>query len=810
MAKKSTGIETRDDRFYEQIVSAANVVIVRFDRKFRITDFSGSSEKVFGFRKSEVVGKLLMETIVPEKESTGRNLKELLREIVRNAREHKYNINENITKSGRRVWMQWYNSEIKTGSDREGEILSIGIDISDKVEAENKLTESEERFRMLSELTFEGILIHKNGVIMDCNLSFEKQIGYTREELIGKDLFELLIPERYHLLLRNKIREKETSYEAEAIHKSGQVIPIMIEAADTVFKETDVRVVAVRNISEQKKIVSALFQSEQRYRGLINHISAAVLVHAPDRRIVLCNDIAAEMLSLPSDHIIGRTLPELKVVLSDADDKELSVDDYPAYRVSSTWKPIKGMILGIKSGNNGNIAWMLVNAFPFFNAANELTEVVVTYVDITELKDAQAALRSQALELSTLNKVGRDVNSSLTMNQVTKASLRGIMNAIKPDLSMIYLKMGDQLMLNDVSYKVKTRPEIPDFLTENHFFESAGWKTLIVEDIAKRRGNGWKLLGKTGMKSFALLPMMQGEDLLGIIGIASAEIRNFADQRIFLETICNETAIGIQNALLFSQVKSHADELEVQVQERTRELSDSIERLKELDKLKSIFLASMSHELRTPLNSIIGYTGIMLMGMTGKLSDEQHQQLSRVKNNAKHLLNLINDILDISKIEAGRVELSPEDINLLQLVTETVEIVHVKAAEKNIEIHTDVPADLIIRTDLRRITQVILNLLSNAVNYTDKGSVWVKARLLDNSRFRLSVIDTGYGIPESEIPRLFQPFQQIDQSLTKQNKGTGLGLYLCRKLLTMLNGEVFVKSKAGEGSEFYFEMPVKI
>ncbi|MBN1143558.1 MAG: PAS domain S-box protein [Bacteroidales bacterium] len=812
MEGKEKPFKARDDRFYEQIVSAANVVIVRFDSNFRITDFSGSSEKVFGFRKNEVIGKYLMETIVPEQESTGRNLKELMVDIVRNAREHKYNINENVTKNGERIWMQWYNSELKSESDNEYEILSIGIDISDKVEAEKKLKESEERFRMLSELTFEGILIHKNGIILDCNLSLEKQIGYSRTELIGKNLFELLVPEKYHTIIRNMITEKEASYEAEAIHKNGSVIPIMIEAANTLYKQEDVRVVAVRNISEQKKINKALFQSEQRYRELINHISAAVLVHAPDKRIVLCNDIATEMLALSKDQIVGRTLPNLGIVLLNENGNILVADDYPAYRVISDLRPLKGMIVGINNHKNENVDWMLVNAFPFFNTANELIEVIVTYVDITDLKNAQAALRSQALELSTLNKVGREVNSSLTMNQVTKASLKGIMNAIKPDLAMIYLNMGSQLMLNDYTFKAKGKIEVPQLIPEEHFFDSkeSGYNTIFIQDMVDEKGEGWNLLRKTGMTSFALLPLKQGENLLGIIGIASEKKRSYRDQQVFLETVCNETAIGIQNAMLFEQVKSHADELEMQVKDRTRELSESVERLQELDKLKSIFLASMSHELRTPLNSIIGYTGIMLMGMTGKLSDEQHQQLSRVKNNAKHLLSLINDILDISKVEAGHVELNIEDINLSRLVKETVDTVHIKAAEKGIEIHTDIPGDLVIRTDLRRITQVILNLLSNAVNYTDKGGIWVKATLLNKNKFRLSVIDTGAGIPESEISRLFQPFQQIDLSLTKKNKGTGLGLYLCRKLLSLLDGAVFVKSKPGKGSEFYFEMPVKI
>lgn len=245
------------------------------------------------------------------------------------------------------------------------------------------------------------------------------------------------------------------------------------------------------------------------------------------------------------------------------------------------------------------------------------------------------------------------------------------------------------------------------------------------------------------------------------------------------------------------------------IKERLDELKQLNIKLEKADQYKSIFLASMSHELRTPLNSIIGYTGILLMGMTGKLNDEQNKQLNKVKNNAKHLLSLINDILDISKIEADKVELQYEEFNLKNLINEVVEIIHPKIAEKGLELTTEVPDNFIIYTDSRRIKQVVLNLVSNAVNYTDSGNICIYARKLSKNKFTISVKDTGIGISESELERLFQPFQQIDSSLTKKNQGTGLGLYLCKKLMNLLGGDIFVNSEYGKGCEFYIEMPVK-
>lgn len=245
----------------------------------------------------------------------------------------------------------------------------------------------------------------------------------------------------------------------------------------------------------------------------------------------------------------------------------------------------------------------------------------------------------------------------------------------------------------------------------------------------------------------------------------------------------------------------------LEIEEKLAELEELNVKLLNADQYKSIFLASMSHELRTPLNSIIGYTGILLMGMTGQLNEEQNKQLSKVKNNAKHLLSLINDILDISKIEADKVELTYEDINIKDMINDIADIIQPRVNEKNLELFTSVTDNIIIKSDARRVKQVVLNLVSNAVNYSETGQIFMNAEQLTENRIKISVKDSGIGISDEQITRLFQPFQQIDSSLTKKNKGTGLGLYLSRKIMKMLGGDIYVKSELGVGSEFYIELP---
>jgi signal transduction histidine kinase len=253
-----------------------------------------------------------------------------------------------------------------------------------------------------------------------------------------------------------------------------------------------------------------------------------------------------------------------------------------------------------------------------------------------------------------------------------------------------------------------------------------------------------------------------------------------------------------------NQYRVHLEEM---VKARTAELSAANEKLKELDKLKSMFIASMSHELRTPLNSIIGFTGMTLQGLSGGLNDEQKDNLTRAYHSAKHLLNLITDVIDISKIEAGRIEAFPEDFPLKDMIDEAVATVEPQLKSKGLALDIDVPADVHVMTDRRRLLQCLINFLSNAVKYTEKGGIaiatqWTAGHVL------VSVSDTGIGVAEKDIPRLFEPFERLETHLRVKTGGTGLGLYLTKKLATdVLRGDLSIKSREGQGSTFTITIP---
>jgi PAS domain S-box-containing protein len=247
----------------------------------------------------------------------------------------------------------------------------------------------------------------------------------------------------------------------------------------------------------------------------------------------------------------------------------------------------------------------------------------------------------------------------------------------------------------------------------------------------------------------------------------------------------------------------------LRVEETLRDVSRDLRVAEESAHLKSAFLATMSHELRTPLNSIIGFTGVLLQRLAGPLTPDQAAQLGMVQGSGRHLLALINDILDLSKIEAGQFDIVAERFGLRASLEQVMASLQPLADKKNLALRLRVsPGIGEMVSDRLRVEQIVINLVGNAIKFTERGTVTLEADVVEpGASVRLRVTDTGVGIKPADVAKLFQPFRQVDSSLTRQNEGTGLGLAICHRLAGLLGGEISVASEWSKGSEFTVTLP---
>lgn len=309
--------------------------------------------------------------------------------------------------------------------------------------------------------------------------------------------------------------------------------------------------------------------------------------------------------------------------------------------------------------------------------------------------------------------------------------------------------------------------------------------------------------------------ILQGIKLLSTGTLSTRIHLNRHDDWQLIEEALNQMTTELQRA--YNDLDDHRSQLEVKVKTRTKELEDTNsflkvanERLKELDKLKSMFIASISHELRTPLNSIIGFSSMMVDGSFGVLNEKYQDYSTRINNSGQHLLSLITDIIDISKIEAGRVDIVLGDFELADIVSEAVEELGQQIKGKGLSLEVNVPQNVAMHTDKRRFFQCLLNMLSNAMKYTEHGGIILTAEEQEDEVL-MTIRDSGIGIREADLPRLFEAFERMKSHLQIKAGGTGLGLYLTRKIVTeLLQGEVGVESKLGEGSRFWIRVPKTI
>ncbi|MBI5657848.1 MAG: PAS domain S-box protein [Geobacter sp.] len=561
----------------------------------------------------------------------------------------------------------------------------------------------------------------------------------------------------------------DKDYSVRAIKESDDELGVLVQAFNAMLGTIDSqnRELVGANLNLEA-MVASLAESEQQFRAIFEQAAVgAVKIDTATGRILMANRRSCDMLGYAGNAIVGMPVSEI-----------IHPADLPAYGTSLA-ELVAGRIREFSVelrclDVRGSIVWIDLTVSPLWTADSQPTTLIAIAQDATGRVLAEDALRISEEKF-------RNIFAEAPAG-IFQSTLDGRFVSVNAKLAAIFgYGSPDQMLesITDISSQLFVHPEQRRLIV-TRTIDATSYVHLEVD---YRRRDGSVITTNLYMRA----------------------VRDNRGEVAFLEGFVEDIT---ERKLAEEELRRHREHLEDLVRERTAELAVAKERAEAADRLKSAFLATMSHELRTPLNSIIGFTGILLQGLGGPINEEQAKQLTMVKNSASHLLSLISDVLDISKIEAGQLTISRESFDLGESIRKVVLSVAPLAEKKGLELAVAVSPEVwTITSDVRRVEQVLLNLLSNAVKFTEQGMIAVRC-VRSAGLFVTSVSDTGIGISDAELERLFKPFHQIDTGLSRKYEGTGLGLSICKKLVELMGGEIGVTSQYGKGSTFWFSLPV--
>lgn len=562
------------------------------------------------------------------------------------------------------------------------------------------------------------------------------------------------------------------------------------EIADLVLLASPM-IVRLASLEEAWANVDRLGQQSERFRVMVNSLPDPVVITTAANDIIVQNHRAERLLQVREEDSPGRRRAiELNNLL---------FTSFLAKAVMTGSQQAGPRELNLVDPDEGNDLLFEVIAHPLGERVGPEDAVLSVLRDVTDLRRAANELERQ-------------------IQRVRQAEQKS--SSERDRLNLILENVADPILVTDERSNIILMNDQAEQL-----FEDKGAVQRNRRELQAIRGNDTKFT--SFISEFALLETdarrermvlsnpRTGSDLP--VEVVSGKVRNDRREAIAIVSVLHDLTKQVENERLYEALKQLNADLESRIREATADLAEQNARLQwqsqeveRANKLKSEFLASMSHELRTPINALIGYTALLLDGVLGEISPKQRDALQRGRAAAEHLLALINDILDLAKIEAGKMPLHVTEVKLREVVLEVGQQIEPMVRKKQLEFVTEVAPDTpALLTDRTKVKQVLLNLLSNAVKFTTKGGVTIRACPVDKG-VQIDVIDSGIGIRPDDLQAIWEDFRQVDQSRTREFGGTGLGLSITRKLLDRLGGTVTVKSTYGEGSTFSVTLPLSV
>ncbi|MGK2952044.1 MAG: MASE3 domain-containing protein [Thiobacillus sp.] len=638
----------REHDFTTALVDTARVIILLLDTRGMIQHVNPYFERLTGYPLAEIQGKEWFATFIPARDRE--RIRALFQQSIHET-PVRGNANSIVIRSGEERQIEWNDQLLRDAHGAITGLLAIGLDVTRQRQLQAELHQGYgENQAVIPAVRDILYMLDESRRLVWWNRQLEEVTGLapaTLKDMPGIDFFV----EADRAVVAHALGEAFTSGYGEAIARlitpNG---PVYYHYNGVCVHDTHGHVIGIagvgRDISERIQAEEALLESETRYREFAEHLHAGLVVHDPEGRIVFANAAATALLGLTRDQIMGKTASDPTWHFLNEDGRRLPLEAYPARQVLDQGHEVNSQVIGVQQTNHARIKWALVNAYPQQGASGQLKQVAVTFIDITERKEAEAAL----------------------------------------------------LQLNA--------------------------------------------------------------------------------------------------------------ELEQRVTQRTHELMVAKDVAERANAAKSEFLSRMSHELRTPLNAILGFGQLLETDPAHPLTATQADHVHEILQGGTHLLALVNEVLDLARIESGRLDISLETVAIEPLIEACVAQIKPLAAQRGISMTLEIHTPCTVQADFTRLKQVLLNLLSNAVKYNrEGGTIRLHCVASGTQHVRISVQDSGFGISAESLPRLFRPFERLE-SAYQGIEGTGIGLALAKKLVEAMQGEIGLDSVPGEGCTFWFELPL--